>query len=358
MPHSISQPAVGPASGNPPQAFDPADDDLNAGWAALPPAYRIPDTPPSLAEAEAYCRRLATSHYENFAVVTWFLPAHLHRHFYSVYAYCRIADDLGDEVGHAARSCALLDAWEVELDATYRSLAAAGEPVDAACLAPSDASRRAGEPALARAPRHPVFLALRETIRACRIPRQPFADLLTAFRRDQTITRFPTFDDVLDYCHYSANPVGRLVLYVCGYGDDARQQLSDCTCTALQLANFWQDVSVDYRKGRIYLPGEDLVRFGVSEADIGAGRFTPAFRELMRFEVARARDWFARGLPLVKLVSRPLAIDIELFSRGGQQILNAIERQDFDVLRSRPRIPRWRKLALVLGAAVRARLVR
>ena len=154
-----------------------------------------------------------------------------------------------------------------------------------------------------------------------------FADLLTAFRQDQTTPRYPTFADVLGYCQYSANPVGHLVLYLCGYRDAERQKLSDYTCTALQLANFWQDVAVDYGKGRIYLPLEDLAKYGVSEEDIAQRRATPAFLEMMKFEVARAREWFQMGLPLAKMVDKHLALDIELFSRGGLEILNAIERQ-------------------------------
>jgi phytoene/squalene synthetase len=141
------------------------------------------------------------------------------------------------------------------------------------------------------------------------------------------------------------------VLYVCGYRDNERQGLSDSTCTALQLANFWQDVAVDYRKGRIYLPLEDLRRFGVTEEEIAAGKATPAFLELMKFEVARAREWFARGLPLVRIVEPSLALDIELFSRGGQEILNAIERQGYDVLSRRPVISNSRKLGLLARAA-------
>src|SRR5690242_2354481 len=273
------------------------------GWAALPPEYAIPQVPPSLDEARAYCERLAKSHYENFSVATWFLPHKLRPHFYSIYAYCRISDDLGDEVGDPRQSLALLDAWEEELNACY-----AGKP------------------------RHPVFVALRETVRACNIPRQPFADLLTAFRQDQRVRRYDTFDDLLGYCRYSANPVGRLVLYACGYSDAERQQLSDYTCTALQLANFWQDVSVDYGKGRIYLPLEDLERYGVTEAQMAERRFTPEFGRLMQFEVERAREWFRSGRRLIDMVDRELAIDIELFSRGGEEILNSIERQDFDVL--------------------------
>ena len=320
----------------------------SAGWRALPPEYAIPEHAPSLQEAQEYCARLAHSHYENFSVVTWFLPKHLHQHFYNVYAYCRISDDLGDEVGNAEQSLALLDAWEAELNATYLSLV---EPPlkdirQAADKLEPDFSGR--NPV---SPRHPVFIALRETIRECDIPRQPFADLLTAFRQDQTVGRYATFDDVLRYCHYSANPVGHLVLYLCGYRDAERQNLSDFTCTALQLANFWQDVAVDYAKGRIYLPLEDLVKYGVSENDITERCATPQLLEMMRFEVGRAREWFNQGLPLAKMVEKHLALDIELFSRGGLEILNAIERQGYDVLKRRPVISKPRKLLLVARAA-------
>jgi squalene synthase HpnC len=293
------------------------------GWNALPESYRIPVTAPSLEEARAYCERLAKSHYENFSVATWFLPKWLRQHFYNVYAYCRISDDLGDEVGDPQQSLELLDQWGAELNACY-----------------------------AGSPKHPVFVALAETVKQFSIPQHEFSDLLIAFRQDQTITRFETFDDILAYCRYSANPVGHLVLYLCGYSDAERQQLSDYTCTALQLANFWQDVFVDYGKGRIYLPLEDLRRFGVSGEDIAQRRATPQFVAMMKFEVGRARDWFARGLPLIKIVNRELAIDLELFSRGGQEILNAIERQRFDVLKARPEISKPRKLMLVLRAAM------
>jgi len=303
---------------------------LEAGWSKLPSSYRIPEEPASLEQANAYCERLATSHYENFSVATWFLPRRLRPHFFSLYAYCRISDDLGDEVGDARQSLALLDAWEAELDATYASLST------------GDVT-----------PRHPVFIALRETIRACDIPRQPFADLLKAFRQDQSVTRYDTFDQLRGYCRYSADPVGRLVLYLCGYRDEERQHLSDFTCTALQLANFWQDVVRDYAKGRIYLPAESMRRFGVTEEDIAQRRFTSSVRELMRFEVTRAREWFERGLPLAARLDRELAIDIELFGRGGLEILNAIERQDFNVLASRPAISKPRKVSLVARAALR-----
>jgi squalene synthase HpnC len=293
------------------------------GWNALPESYRIPVTAPSLEESRTYCERLAKSHYENFSVATWFLSKRLRQHFYNVYAYCRISDDLGDEVGDPQQSLELLDQWEAELNACY-----------------------------AGSPKHPVFVALAETVKQFGIPQHEFSDLLIAFRQDQTVTRFETFDDILAYCRYSANPVGHLVLYLCGYSDAERQQLSDYTCTALQLANFWQDVFVDYGKGRIYLPLEDLRRFGVTGEDIAGRRATPQFVAMMKFEIERAREWFARGLPLVKMVNRELAIDLELFSRGGQEILNAIERQGYDVLRTRPQISKSRKLMLVLCAAM------
>ena len=195
-------------------------------------------------------------------------------------------------------------------------------------------------------------MALAETVRQFQIPQHEFSDLLIAFRQDQTVTRFETFNDVLAYCHYSANPVGHLVLYLCGYRDPERQQLSDFTCTALQLANFWQDVSIDYEKGRIYLPLEDLRRFGVAEDDIAHQHNTPAFCAMMKFEVERARDWFRQGLPLAGKVDRELAVDLDLFSRGGMEILNAIEKQNYAVLGNRPAISKSRKLALVAHAAI------
>jgi squalene synthase HpnC len=234
------------------------DELLARGWAALPPGYRIPEVAPTLDEARAWCQRLAESHYENFHVASWFLPPALRPHFHAIYAYCRVSDDLGDEVGSTAQALALLDFWGRELDACYEGRA-----------------------------RHPVFVALAETIRACSIPKEPFADLLVAFRQDQAITRFETIEEVLAYCRYSANPVGRLVLYACGEasGEDTaeRFRLSDATCSALQLANFWQDVRVDYAKGRVYLPQAEMRRFGVTDETIAGGVATPEFRALMRF---------------------------------------------------------------------------
>ncbi len=294
---------------------------VERGWAALPESYRMPESAPTLQEARAWCKRLAESHYENFHVASWFLPAELRPHFHSIYAYCRISDDLGDEVGNTAEALALLDMWGRELDACYEGRA-----------------------------RHPVFVALTETIRACSIPKGPFADLLTAFRQDQTVTRFETMHDVLEYCRYSANPVGRLVLYACGYADEERFRLSDATCSALQLANFWQDVRVDYAKGRVYLPQDDMRRFGVRDETISQGIATPGFRALLHCQVDFARRLFEEGLPLIGMVGRELALDLDLFSRGGLEILRAIEHQDYDVLRERPAISKRTKIALALRA--------
>lgn len=291
------------------------------GWAALPASYRIPEKAPTLAEARAWCKRLAETHYENFHVATWFLPERLRPHFHAIYAYCRVSDDLGDEVGNPEQSLALLDLWGRELDGCYEGRV-----------------------------RHPVFVALAETIRACSIPKEPFADLLTAFRQDQVVARYGTMEEVLGYCRYSANPVGRLVLYTCGYADEERFRLSDATCSALQLANFWQDVRVDFGKNRVYLPQDNMQRFGVTDATIEKGIATTEFRALLKHEVAFARDLFAQGLPLIGMVSRDLAVDLDLFSRGGLEILNAIERQDYDVLRSRPSISKSTKLQLALRA--------
>jgi squalene synthase HpnC len=307
-------------------AAQPSQQDLLArGWAALPLNYRIPDVAPTLEEARAWCRRLAETHYENFHVATWFLPKALRPHFHSIYAYCRISDDLGDEVGDRSVALALLDLWGRELDACYEGRA-----------------------------RHPVFVALAETIRACNIPKEPFADLLVAFRQDQTVARYATMDEVLGYCRYSANPVGRLVLYACGEVNpesiEENFRLSDSTCTALQLANFWQDVRVDFAKGRVYIPEDDMRRFGVSDETIASGVATPEFRALMRYEVDYARSLFKQGLPLIGRVNRSLAIDLDLFSRGGLETLRAIERRDYDVLSARPAISKRTKLALAARA--------
>jgi squalene synthase HpnC len=280
-------------------------------------------------EALAYTRWLATHHYENFHVVSFLLPKSLHQDFYNVYAYCRWADDLGDEIGETGRSLQLLEWWRAELEAMYR-----GES------------------------RHPVFVALAGTVERHHIPPQPFADLIHAFVQDQTVTRYEDWDHLFGYCRYSANPVGRLVLYLCGYSDEARQRLSDSTCTALQLANFWQDVTVDAAKDRVYVPLAVLRRHGVAVEDLFARRVTPGFREAMREAVARARELFLDGLPLVGMVNRRLALDLDLFSRGGMKVLDKIERQGYDVLRSRPAISKVERASLLLASLARAAFAR
>ena len=297
------------------------EENIARGWSALPAAYRIPEVAPTLEQAREYCRHLAETHYENFHVATWFLPAALQPHFYSIYAYCRISDDLGDEVPDKSAALALLDLWGRELDSCYEGRA-----------------------------RHPVFVALAETIRACSIPKDPFADLLVAFRRDQIVLRYATMDDVLGYCRYSANPVGRLVLYACGEVSEDNFRLSDATCSALQLANFWQDVRVDFLKGRVYIPQDDMRRFGVTDETIANGVATPGFRALLHHEVDFARTLFSQGLPLIGRVNRDLALDLDLFSRGGLEILRAIERRNYDVLSARPAISKITKFSLAARA--------
>jgi squalene synthase HpnC/squalene synthase HpnD len=277
--------------------------------------------------AQNYTRWLATHHYENFNVVSWLLPKELHQHFYNVYAYCRWADDLGDEIQDSQRAVELLDWWEAELNDCYE-----------------------GHPS------HPVFIALRETVVAKEIPKQPFSDLLKAFRHDQTVKRYPNWDAVLNYCVYSANPVGRLVLYLCGYHDEQRQRLSDATCTALQLANFWQDVARDLEKGRIYIPLDIAAAHHLTEADIVDRRFDARYASLMKDLIPRTRTLFAEGMPLVKMVDARLSVDLEMFSRGGLAVLDAIEAAGYNTLHHRPSIGKG-KQARLLGRALVTHLV-
>ena len=300
----------------------------------LPPKdyVRSPEAlarPYTVAEAEAYTRWLATHHYENFNVVSFLLPKRLHQDFYNVYAYCRWADDLGDEIGSRSESLRLLAWWREQLDAMYRGEA-----------------------------HNPVFVALRGTVARYGIPPEPFTDLIHAFEQDQTVTRYATWADVYAYCRCSANPVGRLVLYLCGYSDAERQRLSDATCTALQLANFWQDVTVDLQKDRVYIPLEVLARYAYSVEDLFARRMMPAFRDVMREIVERARTWFMEGLPLASMVDRRLALDIDLFSRGGLRVLDKIAAQDYDVLSRRPAISQTERVRLLLGSLARVALWR
>jgi squalene synthase HpnC len=241
-----------------------------------------------------------------------------------VYAYCRWADDLADESGGGARALELLRWWREELLACYDG-----------------------------APGHPVFIALQETIRTFDIPPEPFLDLLFAFEQDQLVKRYQTFGQLLDYCKCSANPVGRLLLHLFGAFDDPRAELSDRICTALQLANFWQDVARDYDIGRIYLPEEDCERFGYRDEDFAARRYTRQFGELLRFEVDRTRDLFYRGYPLVERVPAAVQAEVELFIHGGLAILRKIESQKYDVWWQRPTLAKWEKGSLLAGAVWR-----
>ena len=286
-------------------------------------ARGLPPSGCTVAEAERYTRWLATHHYENFNVVSWLLPRRLHQHFYNLYAYCRWADDLGDEISDPEKALALLNEWDQELRDCY-----------------------AGEPS------HPVFVALRETVIALDIPREPFSDLLVAFRQDQTVRRYATWNDVFAYCRYSANPVGRLVLYLCGYRDAERQRLSDATCAALQLANFWQDVARDLEKGRIYIPLEALGAHGLTEDDIVEGRFDARYVSLMKELVERTRQLFAEGMPLARSVDSTLRVDIEMFSRGGLAVLDAIEAIGYNTLQHRPSIPKSKQVRLLARALI------
>ena len=276
-------------------------------------------------EAYEYCHTLARSHYENFTVASWFLPGDKRRHVYAVYAFCRFVDDLGDEA--QGDRLALLDRWEEELRACYD-----------------------GTPA------HPIAVALADTIRRFSIPMEPFLKLIEANRIDQRTNRHRTYDDLLLYCDHSANPVGRLFLYLFGYDDKERQRLSDATCTALQLTNFWQDVRRDLEMGRIYIPQEDMERFGCTEETLRAGVADDAFRELMRFEVERARGLFREGAALVDAVDGIVRLDIALFTQGGLHILKAIERQGYDVLSRRPALSKLARTRLALATALSMKL--
>ena len=291
--------------------------------AYLQPKEFIRQVPESIACSEKesldYTRWLATNHYENFHVVSFLLPKHLHQDFYNVYAFCRWADDLGDEIGDPAESLRLLSWWREELQAMYWGEAS-----------------------------HPVFVALRSTVGRRDIPIEPFDRLIQAFEQDQTVTRYSTFDDVFGYCVNSANPVGHLVLYLCGYRDAERQQLSDYTCTGLQLANFWQDIAVDLQKGRVYLPLDLLNKYNYTVDELFALKFNHNFENVMRDAVSTAEDFFRKGMPLIRKVDRRLALDLELFSRGGLRILSKIRTEGYNVLERRPYISKAERLGILL----------
>jgi len=284
----------------------------------------LPASAPSIAEAHAFCLDLARTHYENFTVLSWLAPRSMRRSLASVYAYCRTVDDIGDEA--SGDRLELLDRYEEQLDAAYAG---------AAC--------------------HPVLVALAETIRALDLPREPFARLIEANRIDQRTPRYATFDALRDYCTYSADPVGRLVLMLNGFRDEQRFRWSDATCTALQLANFWQDVKRDHAAGRIYLPADEMAELGVRADDLAEQEATPAMRDLMRRQVDRTRDFFCNGLPLVDSVSGRLRVDLALFSGGGLAVLDAIERCNYDTLACRPTVGGRRKAAILVRALLRPR---
>jgi squalene synthase HpnC len=286
----------------------------------------VATVPPEAAFAE--CERLAISHYENFSVLSWFLPRALRPHFSSVYAFCRHTDDLGDEGATTPEErLALLDQWEHDLRR---------------CFTPGET------------PEHPYLVALHETIQRFDLPPEPFLALIKANRMDQLVRHYPAYADLLHYCEHSANPVGRLVLMLYGYRDAERQRCSDIICTALQLTNFWQDIARDEReRGRIYLPMEDMTRFGYSEAALRRGAYTPAFQALMEYEVERTRALFHDGLPLLaRLDGMPRRV-VALFALGGLNILSAIERQRYDVFAHRPTLSRSQKCWLMVRVALR-----
>lgn len=276
-------------------------------------------------EARAYCRELAGGHYENFPVLSIALPSWLRQDFANVYAYCRWADDLGDEAGSPHEASRLLDWWQSELDDCF-----AGQSW------------------------HPVFVALQETIAAHRLSKRPFDDLISAFRQDQVKTRYETFDELRDYCRRSADPVGRIVLQLCDRFDDENLALSDSICTGLQLINFWQDVDRDFAIGRVYLPREDRVRFGYGDDDLANRRTTPAFLELMRYEVDRAGSLLEAGLPLADRMPGRLQLIIALFALGGLRMCERIESIGYRVWEERPTVTRGDAVRLLARATGRS----
>jgi squalene synthase HpnC len=355
---------------------------------------RSGDARVSLAAARAYCAFVTKSHYENFTVASLLLPRRLIRHFHAVYAYCRWSDDLADETAGGQEALALIAWWRAELLACYSGENGVSgllpphppEPKTVPATSPSGeevnsedgrfvflTSPLEGEVAAlvecggwggramgqrvsgptAHPPRHPVMLALRETIRRFHIPPRPFLSLLSAFEEDQRTKRYETFEQLTGYCNCSANPVGHLVLMLFECFDAERELLSNEVCTGLQLANFWQDVARDFARGRVYLPAEDRRRFDYTDEDLEAKRCTPAFRELMRFQVERARGYFDRGAKLLPLLPREAQVDVDLFIRGGLAILRAIEKIGYDVWSRRPEVSKWEKGKLLLGTVVR-----
>jgi len=281
-------------------------------------------SPPPLSESEALCMQLTRTHYENFTLISWLVPRRIRPHLAALYAFCRTVDDIGDEAPGDRNK--LLDRFEAELRAAYSAR-----------------------------PHHPVIVALQRTINRFDLPMEPFSKLIEANRIDQQKTRYETFSELLHYCEHSANPVGRLFLMLYGYRDEERFGLSDATCTALQLTNFWQDIKRDLEMGRIYLPEEEMRRFGVTEEDLAKDVANESVRELLRFQVVRTRDYFKAGLPLIDRVHGHLKVDVALFSRGGLAILDKIEEKGFDTLRARPTLAKREKLGLFFSTLLSRR---
>jgi squalene synthase HpnC len=280
-------------------------------------------TPPplTLRDSQQYCRFLAERHYENFTVASRMLPGRLRQHVCNIYAYCRWADDLADETGDPQRSLDLLDWWEGLLRECYQGHAT-----------------------------HPVIMALSETIQRFNIPAEPFSDLLIAFRQDQNVSRYETIVQLVDdYCRYSANPVGRMVLYLGECHTPERTLLSDMICTGLQLANFWQDVANDWDRGRIYLPQADCRQFGYDDACFARRQCNDAFRQLLAVQIDRAECLLRPGSRLARMMPKGLRLPVALFAAGGLATLKAIRRQQFDVWTRRPTVSRSQKIRLLFG---------
>lgn len=282
-------------------------------------------SPAEIKDAFAHCEQIARSHYENFPVGSLLVPKNKRKHVYSIYAFARTADDFADE-GYGTATTPeerlhLLDEWEFQLESCYRGIAS-----------------------------HPIFIALAETVRELQLPLQLFRDLLSAFKQDVVQTRYADFAQVLDYCRRSANPVGRLLLLLFGYRDEHLHRLSDHICTALQLANFWQDVAVDLAKDRVYLPQEDLRQFAYHEEELFARAFNQRYADLLKFQVDRTWQLFQSGQALPQLVRGRLSFELSLTWHGGTRILELIERSGYDTLSQRPRITKWDKLMLCTRA--------
>ncbi len=271
-------------------------------------------------DAYIYCADVTRKHYENFPVASLFLPKEKRRHISAIYAFARAADDFADEgTMPNDERLEMLSMWQSNLENCYEGIAD-----------------------------NPVFIALGQTVRELQIPKYLFIDLLTAFRQDVVKRRYESFDELLDYCKNSANPVGRLVLLIFGYNNDVLFRYSDYICTALQLTNFWQDIDVDRKKNRIYIPFEDLERFDYSENDLFARRVSEDFCKMMQMQVERTRALFREGFPLTQCVKRDLRLELSLTWFGGYRILDKIEKVDYDVFTHRPKLGVWDIISLLV----------